>query len=172
MSKPISSVDVIAQDVTHLQRVVNDITRQLDKMQKQAFFDTADADNYMKQSFGELLEVVAGNTKAVSSLMVSKKTEQQEAQEFYNTRKRLDSGKRTEHYKRLLYLASLKQRVGVQCSCKKHKSIQFVDNGTVVETMCPVAWWVSQSYLALKAGKLAEFNKSTPLDKYERPYKL
>lgn len=166
-----SSVDVLSQDIIHLERVVNDLSNQLNKMQKQAFFDTADADNYMKESFGELLNVVSANTQATSQLIGKhKKSEAEEAQEFYRVRKRIDSSSKTEYTKRLVYLTTLKQKVSGVCQCGKHKAIHFMDGAETVETMCPVNWWVAQSYMAFVEKRLAQFNQSTPMTKYVQPY--
>jgi hypothetical protein len=57
------------------------------------------------------------------------------------------------------------------CPCGKHKGIQFRDRDeTVLDVMCPVDWWVRQTWLAYEKGTLSRFLKSTPLEKYLVPY--
>lgn len=78
--------------------------------------------------------------------------------------------RRLEELKRL----SRKQKIKTEaCPCGKHKGIRFLDDDgeTILDEMCPVDWWVRQTWLSFDRGALSDFLGSTPLEEYLRPYR-
>ena len=73
-----------------------------------------------------------------------------------------------ERAKYITYLDTLDKKVTGECTCGEHVGIDFLDeDGEVVESsMCPRDWWVHKARLAYLDGKLSEFLKTTPIEKF------
>jgi hypothetical protein len=79
-------------------------------------------------------------------------------------------------------LAECRQELTECCPCGLHSGIRFVapvyaiqgQSGEVVleENVCPKQWWVWQSMLALREGRLAAFTAAYPYHEYIHAYTL
>lgn len=172
MKKSHTSIDVLYQDIIHLEKAVSDLGRQVERVHRVVRIDERESAVAESRSRSELIEAVSSNTDAVHGLLAALHTEQELDGYYWREKRRrtTEAGKRTEHVRSL---AKAKKKVGGVCSCGKHKGIQFLDReGNILEERCPVSWWVSLSRLAYEDEKLDAFLKSTPLEKYIRLYKL
>lgn len=103
-----------------------------------------------------------------SILKITKQTELQ--------RRRNDSAYRArmEFYYEVAYDCRA-EPLKEQCPCGKHIGLAIIDDkdekneafgSIVVDNMCPLEYWKIQSLVANKSGKLLEFLRTNPLDKF------
>jgi hypothetical protein len=170
----ISVVDVLYQDIQHLEEVVHDLSTRLERLYRLTKYDERSAAVGEKQSQNELLQAIKNNTTAVTHLLTQKDGDGSPECDnlpyrMEKRRKRDEGRKRLQHIRRL---ALCKQEITPVCPCGKHKGLKFIENGVVIEERCPYSWWISQQRLAFEDRRLEQFVKSTPVSKYIRPYML
>jgi hypothetical protein len=174
-SKQPGTIDVLYQDIQHLERLVGDINNQLTRVNRLIRYDERTAAVEDKQSQTELMQAIRDNTNVVHQ-MLKKADEDDEAQRpdlFFRVQRMTDAKARWKRLDRIKMLTHCKQEITPECPCGEHKGLRFRDKeGNVVAELCPRAWWVSQSRLAFEEKHLSQFVASTPLDKYIKPFTL
>jgi len=172
-----SVVDVLYQDISHLNSQVANVRAQVERMWRMKGFDEIAAKAEKDDQAANLYRLVANNTEVVSQLVEQKNKEQDPFSNelFYRglrEKDQRDVARRTSH---ALHLASLRQRKIKECPNKSHTDhhgIRFVDaDGNPVEDRCPRSWWVTQSYLAHLNGNGVAFVEQTPLEVYLKGFK-
>lgn len=167
-----SAIDVIYQDLHHIQSVLSDLESRFAGLNRFVRYDEQVAQAEKDEVTTSMVRAMTTNTEAVSELVQVIRAERagDEVPYFgiHKRRRRNEIALRSKH---LDYLTHCKQKVTPVCPCGKHKGIQFLDKGKVVEEVCPKSWWITQSRLAYDDGRLEEFTSSTPLSEYLSRFK-
>ena len=78
-----------------------------------------------------------------------------------------------QHVAHKIWLSTLAQETTYLCPCGKHMGVKLLDQCRVVEeNLCPVSWWVTLSQVAYEMGRLGQFRKDMPMDKFLCHYAL
>jgi hypothetical protein len=172
-----TALDVIYQDLQHAEQRIASLAEQVQRLQRLVKYDERAAAVGEKESQEELLCAVARNTELVAQLLAKNRAcseldDPDNMFVFHQVRARCTKSaqKRLEHIR---ILSGCRQEITPVCKCGQHRGIRFLNSeGKAIDEMCPQAWWIAQSRLAFEDGRLSQFAKSTPLDKYIRAYKL
>jgi hypothetical protein len=166
-TKDLTVVDVLYQDIQHLEKTVAELTAQINRFHRVVKVDEREAAVAEKVSQTELVRAVQHNSVVVSSLLNRMAPDEnslwEDAQRVLARKQDTEKWRRLQHIE---YLRRCRQEVTPQCACGKHKGIRFLDADVVVDELCPVAWWVKQSRLAFEKGILQQFQQSTPMETY------
>lgn len=168
-----TTTDIVFRDIQQMQRAISDMQSQMMRIWKTTRMDERAVAIEKQENENHLLTLVADNTKVVAELLHEMRSNRllESDAGFYAWRKGAERAQYERNARRDEMLEGCSQVVVDTCSCGKHKGIRFVDkNEKVVEELCPLNWWVTQSKLAYRAGTLGSFVSSTPLDKYLKQY--
>lgn len=175
MSQAPTAVDILYQDIQTLERRLADLTSQVQRVQRLVHIDEREAAVADKNSQAELYRAVAKNTDLVAELLKRQRAADADPLDmrFFHMERQRRSREVRASLERIRHLKQCKQEITPCCPCGQHKGIRFVDNaGNSVAEVCPKSWWISQSRLAFEENRLGQFIKSTPLEKYIKPFVL
>jgi hypothetical protein len=173
-SKPqTTSVDALADDITRANVKIIDLQSQVQRLFRTIKIEEREAAVGEKQSHTEVMQSVAGLTKAVQILAQAQTPQADLDADFYQKSKAIRSRQVRQHVAHKVWLSTLAQETTYLCPCGKHMGVKLLDQGRVVEAnLCPVWWWVTLSQVAYEMGRLGQFRKDMPMDKFLSQYAL
>lgn len=170
-----TAVDVLYQDIIHLEKTTADLGAQVVRLQRLINVDKVEAAIGEQQSRAELVRAINNQTSIVSELL-KKETEvdvEERLLQGYRADKMVRAGDVVQRTGYIRFLERCEQIVTDRCPCGHHKGIGFLNkDGVFIEERCPKAWWISLSRIAHEDGNLSSFVESTPLTDFLRLYKL
>lgn len=170
-----NAVDVIIQDINHIEKTQTNLASQITRIQRMMKLDEKEVATQRQRSETMLLQAVENNTMLVTALLERMLGTEDDplGMSYYHERKRQEQRESQKRLDTIRSLSQLRQKKTGTCPCGQHKGIQFLDESdNVVEERCPKSWWISLSRLALEEGRLGTFTKTTPIDKYLSRYSL
>lgn len=163
-NSPAELIDVLNQDVQHLQKVISDQNTQIAKLQRQFYNQDEEAP---QETTSEQLD---RNAVALEKF-IEATSNRKEPDVFLTLRREKESRSRRNLLKYKGY-GSYKQKKTPVCPCGEHQGIEFLKDGERIDHLCPRHWWVLQTWVAMDEKKIRVFVDSTPLGWYLDKYKL
>ena len=154
---------MITQDIDHLTKVVTDQNIQIANL-KRKFYEEPEPE---PEPVSEQLE---RNAEALEKFI--KATSDRKPPDVFLALRRMKESNTRRKIQRYKGYGSYKQQKTPVCPCGKHMGIEFLNDGTHIDHLCPKHWWVIQTWVALDDKKIGAFVDSTPLAWYLGNYKL
>ncbi len=168
-----TSVDALYDDIQRMEPRITDLQNQVARIFRLHHIDEREAAVGEKQSRTEVMESMAGLTRAVQVLSEAQTPQADLDAAFYEKSKAIRHRQVRASVARKIWLSTLAQETTYLCPCGRHMGVKLLDQGMVVEeNLCPITWWVTLSHVAFEKGVLKCFLKDMPMDKFVSKFAL
>jgi hypothetical protein len=133
MSEPVSSVDIIYNDIRLLEKNLSDLASQVTRIHRVIKIDEREGAVAKQQSETTLLRAVAANTEIVTALLGELQQDadnQDRGISYYRASRRRDVDAIRRRNAFLARLSAARQIITRSCSCGQHRGIMFVEKPT------------------------------------------